>query len=193
VSELSEEEKIEQEARQAMRRFLRKLAAVLGMAFFVGLVFHATLLSVVSRGMTRPALFTPIAVYLAFGALLVRRRRWVLALFCAAGLILHLTVIQDSAKTLSMKRETRTKEALFALRAAVSEFEKREGRPPRSLEELPGAAPSPLICGRGRPKVLSVSPARRGNTGAWVYEKDSGRVSVDCAANESSGKRWSEL
>ena len=191
--ELTEDEKAEYEARQAMRRAMRSGGIVFSMAFFVGIVFMSTLTSVVARGMTQGAMLAPIGIYLLLGLALTRRGRWGLSAFCLLGLVLHLTVIQESAKTLAMKRETRTKVALQRLRASVAAFKTEKGRVPNSLSEMKETSISPLICKFGRPRVLEITPSQRNNTGTWVYDLTNGSVSVDCEMRESTGKRWSEL
>ena len=174
-----------------MRAFLRKMTGVLAMVFFVGVVFSATLLSVLNQGMTRAALLLPMALYLLAGLSLTARKRWGLSLFCLAGLVLHLTVIQESAKTLAMKRESRTKEALEQLRSAVGSFHSETGRFPSALSELPAVRLSPLICLKGRASRLEIPPEERANSGAWVYDFTTGTVSVDCEMTESTSRRWS--
>lgn len=108
---LTEEERAELEARQAMRRGMRHAGMAGAMLLLVGVVFMATLQSVVLRGMTPGALYIPITLYLLTGLALSRRGRWGLSLFCLFGLILHLTLIPRSAETLAQKRAERAREA----------------------------------------------------------------------------------
>jgi len=190
---MTEEEKAEYEARQAMRRGMRKFGVFMTMVFVVGVVFMGTLQSVLARGMTQGAMLMPIAIYLLLGLALTRRGRWGLSGLCLIGLILHLTVIQESAKTLSLKREARTKAALQLIRTSVTAFQTENGRLPETLSEIPKIQLSPLICKGGRSRILEIKPANRANTGSWVYDASNGWVSVDCEMMESSGKRWSQL
>jgi Tfp pilus assembly protein PilE len=99
-------------------------------------------------------------------------------------------------RVIARKHEAAAKASLATLRESLERYKKERGKYPKDLRELTPqyveSLPPARTPPRYRPSAEVRVPAQAYGAGGWVYDPDTGRVSIDSKDADTRGSQWSE-